>query len=772
MLISIRTLSIALSLTLVIITIVICLSISLTTAQDALQQTKQAGADGIHDAFETASLNVQFLADSLMTQILHTSVVYVTSYLETQSRIVQSNVEYFTVMANTPLNNNNPQTPEFYDFGLLWKASRVFYGQMIGFPTNGIWVTNIMGQHVTVVGDSDTIGTNLKPELWIVINNGTDRDRAYPKATILGACDSSLQFLKKTFPCADGIDCPFLTSDENLYGACPASSSNVCPVYSRPSYDPLTQPYVPLAMSFTPEGSSWWTNVISMPPYVGIILVAPITSTLLNRKVGLTAIGVDLRLVTKFLRSLSLPNGSRIFIVEAINNPLLTEPTIGTMVGSSAGSYFTLYVDHTTNSSTRVPINCTTSNDSITSHACNWIFNSSSARQFEALNPDITYQATFDEQIHFVKTRVITVGNGLVWSIVLVIPRDTIMCNIDQQVAQTLRTINDKLDRTYQAREHGYLIMYMILAISGSVLILAALPLTHYIIGRPLRKLQDEMACVAHMQLEDIRKTSPSMVREIHCMQTSFWSMCDSLVEYRNFLPPSVLSQSVRRNMLAPREPPLCLMFTDIEGSTRLSQKHPEAMQRGLEIHHNVIRELIDEHNAYEVKTIGDSFMISAADVAVGVVLAARIQEKLLDADWPAELRETPGHGLGPSYVWKGLRVRIGIHYAVECTPLFDHVNHHYDYYGHDVNVTARVINHVAGGQIMMTQRTFNHLKSTPDFHKAEAVADFHEFDDHIELKGVDGWVSFVEVKPISLRDRDFSGDNVVSPFLSLGTIT
>ena len=47
-------------------------------------------------------------------------------------------------------------------------------------------------------------------------------------------------------------------------------------------------------------------------------------------------------------------------------------------------------------------------------------------------------------------------------------------------------------------------------------------------------------------------------------------------------------------------------LFTDIEGSTRLWREHPEAMRPALERHDAIVRELVDAHGGYVVKTTGD----------------------------------------------------------------------------------------------------------------------------------------------------------------------
>ena len=47
-------------------------------------------------------------------------------------------------------------------------------------------------------------------------------------------------------------------------------------------------------------------------------------------------------------------------------------------------------------------------------------------------------------------------------------------------------------------------------------------------------------------------------------------------------------------------------LFTDLEGSTRLWEQHPDAMQAALARHDVILREAVDAHDGYVVKTTGD----------------------------------------------------------------------------------------------------------------------------------------------------------------------
>ena len=52
----------------------------------------------------------------------------------------------------------------------------------------------------------------------------------------------------------------------------------------------------------------------------------------------------------------------------------------------------------------------------------------------------------------------------------------------------------------------------------------------------------------------------------------------------------------------------ITFLFTDIEGSTRLWDQHPEAMRSALARHDALLKKAIESHNGTIFKTMGDAF--------------------------------------------------------------------------------------------------------------------------------------------------------------------
>jgi class 3 adenylate cyclase len=130
-------------------------------------------------------------------------------------------------------------------------------------------------------------------------------------------------------------------------------------------------------------------------------------------------------------------------------------------------------------------------------------------------------------------------------------------------------------------------------------------------------------------------------------------------------------------------------LFTDLEGSTRLFQEYPDAMQGALARHDEIVRDAIERHGGHVVKTTGDGFHAVFASARNANDAAAAAQRAL-----GAESCATP----------EALRVRMGIHSGP--AELRDG-----DYYGTAVNRAARLMSAAHGGQLVCSQATTELLR-------------------------------------------------------------
>ena len=75
------------------------------------------------------------------------------------------------------------------------------------------------------------------------------------------------------------------------------------------------------------------------------------------------------------------------------------------------------------------------------------------------------------------------------------------------------------------------------------------------------------------------------------------------------------------------REPPtgtVTLLFTDIEGSTRLWEAAPAGMKMALARHDQLLRNCIDAHDGHVFKTVGDAFCVAFPTAAIGLTICSQ----------------------------------------------------------------------------------------------------------------------------------------------------
>ena len=73
----------------------------------------------------------------------------------------------------------------------------------------------------------------------------------------------------------------------------------------------------------------------------------------------------------------------------------------------------------------------------------------------------------------------------------------------------------------------------------------------------------------------------------------------------------------------------ITFLFTDLEGSTRLWEAHPQAMQGALARHDAIVEAAIEAHRGEVVKKTGDGFHAAFADAADAVAATVDAQRVL-----------------------------------------------------------------------------------------------------------------------------------------------
>ena len=175
-----------------------------------------------------------------------------------------------------------------------------------------------------------------------------------------------------------------------------------------------------------------------------------------------------------------------------------------------------------------------------------------------------------------------------------------------------------------------------------------------------------------------------------------------------------VSAVEVERPNLQPHAAPdgtVTLMFTDIEGSTAMTERLGDARaQEVVRAHNAIIREQVAAHQGFEVKSQGDGFMVAFSSARRALECAIAIQQT-----FAAHNEE---HSAEP------IRVRIGLHTG-------EAIKEGEDFFGKTVILAARIASQAEGEQVLVSSLLKALVESSGEFEFAEGR--------DVELKGMAG---------------------------------
>ncbi len=136
----------------------------------------------------------------------------------------------------------------------------------------------------------------------------------------------------------------------------------------------------------------------------------------------------------------------------------------------------------------------------------------------------------------------------------------------------------------------------------------------------------------------------------------------------------------------------LTLLFSDIEGSTRLLSRLGARYPEVLSAQREIMRTAIAKNDGQEMGTEGDSFFVVFRTVADAICAALQAQHQLHFHRWPDGAK---------------VAVRMGLHTGEP--------NRHEDgYVGMDVHRAARVAACAHGGQVLLSEATYSIATAAP----------------------------------------------------------
>ena len=194
-------------------------------------------------------------------------------------------------------------------------------------------------------------------------------------------------------------------------------------------------------------------------------------------------------------------------------------------------------------------------------------------------------------------------------------------------------------------------------------------------------------------------------------------------------------SPSADRSMPAGK---LTFLFTDIEGSTSLWERHPEAMNAALARHDTLLRHAIEAAAGRVVKTTGDG-VVAVFDEPVQALAACLAAQRSL------QLREVRSANAGPAApdlpAPITLKVRMGLHTG-------DAERRDGDYFGTSLIRAARIMSAAHGEQVLVSAATAEHLSAR----LPEGVV-LREMGEH-RLKGLRNAERLLQVVAADLRSE------------------
>ena len=128
-------------------------------------------------------------------------------------------------------------------------------------------------------------------------------------------------------------------------------------------------------------------------------------------------------------------------------------------------------------------------------------------------------------------------------------------------------------------------------------------------------------------------------------------------------------------------------LYTDIEGSTRRWEANPAAMKAAVERHDALLQQAIHEHGGVVFRTEGDAFRAAFVTAPQALNAALTAQHLIQAEQWNPEIAP--------------IKVRMALH-----TGLGEVRGN--DYVGAHLNRAARIMSAAHGGQVLLSQATFD----------------------------------------------------------------
>jgi len=150
-------------------------------------------------------------------------------------------------------------------------------------------------------------------------------------------------------------------------------------------------------------------------------------------------------------------------------------------------------------------------------------------------------------------------------------------------------------------------------------------------------------------------------------------------------------------------------LFSDIEDSTSVGERHPVQMQAALAHYEEILSSNIKDNGGYIFKTVGEAYCIAFATARQALAATFAIQRALFAEEWGETIK---------------MRVRMALHTGVT-------EERNGDYLGPSVDLVAGLLSAARGGQILLSAATYELMRDN-----LEPGAKLNELGEH-RLQGL-----------------------------------
>eukprot|EP01060_Flectonema_neradi_P010211 TRINITY_DN1733_c0_g1_i10.p1 TRINITY_DN1733_c0_g1~~TRINITY_DN1733_c0_g1_i10.p1 ORF type:complete len:857 (+),score=200.57 TRINITY_DN1733_c0_g1_i10:92-2662(+) len=562
----IKSLTLVLAVSMIFATGLILGGISISTGNASTDEAREAGDRGISDCMESGGASVRGVTAQLLHSVLMNAVSSVTEVVAVPGQIADDLASFVglhhpDVSASSNFIDTDLRTKMYGSFlsSFLDGKPHSFMAAMLDISPNSETLRQQQGGVWGGTISYDPLGIGQDGKVIAVVGESRPSDASPFNDTTfyqIGNADAVGRII--------GGPCNFadMTNAGRCYlDASQVESSEVKKMKQRVLFnmyhdDPSYFLSEPGSIIYSPIHSVGY-NVFFM---VCKAFVHPEQVNIYprqNKRTGLVMVTVDTNSITRLLKSTKLPESSILYGAE--KNPWTGE--VITLAGCNIGEPLRLVAQYDENGAELwnmlVPFTLLTHTvdgteegalspiSRFSEHMIRMANGSTRGEYYETVSnlptgAILDWTDTNTSVLYWVRIAPLRYAD-LQWYMIFLVPRSSVMSVIDESAEAIRVGINQDKKDTDDKRQKKHVIMYVVTAVCVVILLIVSLVFTNVIIS-PLTALSDDMAAVAVMETDAVDLKLPlSSLSEVRVMQKSFRTMVKNLIEYKNYMPQSVL---------------------------------------------------------------------------------------------------------------------------------------------------------------------------------------------------------------------------------------